>query len=142
MLLQIIKKSPLLLCAGALFIFTSCGGSEADSSDTLDEIEAVNEAPRSAPNINGADSQTIQEAKTTDNENAPMNMNAGSENEVKLNPAHGMPGHDCAIAVGQPLNPAPAANMLNTNPNKTVRLNPAHGAPGHDCAVEVGQPLN
>ena len=26
---------------------------------------------------------------------------AGSS--VKLNPAHGMPGHDCAIAVGQPL---------------------------------------
>ena len=30
----------------------------------------------------------------------PVNKTAG---QVKLNPAHGQPGHDCAIPVGQPL---------------------------------------
>ena len=73
-----------------------------------------------------------------------------------LNPAHGQPGHRCEIAVGAPLNSAPAkstpvqmqspvqaASPVLVNPNNTsgVKLNPAHGQPGHDCAVAVGKPL-
>lgn len=80
------------------------------------------------------------------------------------NPAHGQPYHDCAIAVGAPLNaknnvpapatPAPApvtATPVNapavTAPSvpanqKEVRLNPAHGQPGHSCAIAVGAPLS
>ncbi|MGV3503868.1 MAG: hypothetical protein ACO1O1_09170 [Adhaeribacter sp.] len=75
-----------------------------------------------------------------------------------LNPAHGQPGHDCAVPVGAPLNtkgksapspvtstpvataapaaapsPAPAATAPGTNP--------PHGQPGHDCAIAVGAPL-
>lgn len=77
----------------------------------------------------------------------------------KLNPAHGQPGHDCAIAVGAPLNskPAQAAAKATTptisvsKPSSSVavpllnekgqRLNPAHGQPGHKCEVAVGAPL-
>ncbi len=74
----------------------------------------------------------------------------------KLNPAHGLPGHRCDIAVGAPLNSAAVTNAAVPVTNKNVvaapislpqpaksnvRLNPAHGAPGHDCAVAVGQPL-
>lgn len=77
----------------------------------------------------------------------------------KLNPAHGQPGHDCAIAVGAPLNSKPAQaatktatpkiNVSQPASNSAVpvlnekgqRLNPAHGQPGHDCAVAVGAPL-
>ncbi|MGR3810828.1 hypothetical protein [Jiulongibacter sp. NS-SX5] len=51
---------------------------------------------------------------------------------VKLNPAHGQPGHDCSVAVGAPLPQAASAN---------VKINPAHGQPGHDCSVAVGAPL-
>lgn len=75
-----------------------------------------------------------------------------------LNPAHGMPGHRCDIAVGAPLNspantngPAPVqiqtpqnnAPMMQQVPANTagVRLNPPHGQPGHDCTIEVGKPL-
>ena len=75
-----------------------------------------------------------------------------------LNPPHGQPGHDCAIAVGAPLNGSPApiaapqsAPAMNfptaspsTSPASTTsgqRLNPPHGQPGHDCAVQVGAPL-
>lgn len=78
---------------------------------------------------------------------------------VKLNPAHGAPGHNCDLPVGAPLNgpvggtaaPATQAStpqvIMNTTPpptqpaSKNVRLNPAHGAPGHDCGIPVGQPL-
>lgn len=82
-----------------------------------------------------------------------------------LNPAHGQPGHDCAIAVGAPLSgkapvaaaapvqiSAPsataeqssiAAPVPNFGPNLSpnVKVNPAHGQPGHDCAVAVGAAL-
>ena len=79
----------------------------------------------------------------------------------KLNPAHGQPGHDCAIAVGAPLNSKgtkavsanatpkinvtqPAATTTSVVPvlnEKGQRLNPAHGQPGHKCEVAVGAPL-
>ncbi len=89
---------------------------------------------------------------------------------VKLNPAHGEPGHICEIAVGAPL-PAdgvvPAAQPtvaaapakpMPINPSTTSTLNmpintvvptgpkpkfnPAHGQPWHDCDLDVGAPLN
>lgn len=34
---------------------------------------------------------------------APSATPTASENGKKLNPAHGMPGHDCALPVGAPL---------------------------------------
>jgi hypothetical protein len=99
--------------------------------------------------------------------NAPLNTASATKSSVRLNPAHGQPGHDCAIAVGAPLKgsvakvaaPAPvqatapnfsvasvpdAAPVQATAPNFGVpnaKVNPAHGQPGHDCAVAVGAPL-
>lgn len=88
-----------------------------------------------------------------------------SKSSAGLNPAHGMKGHRCDIAVGAPLNTpvttntAPKQAVTNTQPAVqtptamyptispalaapgTARLNPAHGQPGHNCAVAVGQPL-
>lgn len=81
-----------------------------------------------------------------------------------LNPAHGQPGHRCDIAVGAPLNSAPAQGQpvqqtqtVQVNPNQknmvtttTVAapvkvakgMNPSHGQPGHRCDIPVGSPLN
>lgn len=76
-----------------------------------------------------------------------------------LNPAHGQPGHRCDIAVGAPLNSAPAAATTTpqvqtitmpsppaTNVAKPVKtapgMNPPHGQPGHRCDISVGAPLN
>lgn len=82
-----------------------------------------------------------------------------------LNPEHGKPGHRCDIAVGAPLNSAPAKA---TQPAATITpsispapavqpaatpvtpaanadgtgLNPEHGKPGHRCDIAVGAPLN
>jgi len=84
-----------------------------------------------------------------------------------LNPAHGLPGHRCDIAVGASLStpvkastpqvtsvttnniPSPVTSPISspvTTPSVLSsgaggKLNPPHGQPGHDCAVEVGKPL-
>lgn len=73
-----------------------------------------------------------------------------AKSTVALNPEHGKPGHRCEIAVGAPLNSAPASVVApNVSlptaqpvvPGSSVTLNPPHGQPGHDCAIPVGQPL-
>ncbi|WP_341227539.1 hypothetical protein [uncultured Arcticibacterium sp.] len=85
---------------------------------------------------------------------APANFSASGSG---LNPAHGMPGHNCDVAVGAPLPSGPVAQSapvpaaltaaqptVASTPNLNVNLkniNPAHGQPGHDCAVAVGAPL-
>jgi hypothetical protein len=94
---------------------------------------------------------------------APANTSAPAPQNMALNPAHGQPGHRCDIAVGAPLNSAPAttaqpaapvqsspAPATNLTPTKGVintgaaasGLNPAHGQPGHRCDIAVGAPLN
>ncbi|MES2881098.1 MAG: hypothetical protein V4676_03045 [Bacteroidota bacterium] len=106
---------------------------------------------------------TVQESKA-----APATSPAADNKTAKLllNPAHGLPGHRCDLAVGAPLNSAPAAKTAvattqqataaNPAPVTTTspvvasatqpagvkpKLNPAHGLPFHDCAIEVGKPL-
>ncbi|MEP7165471.1 MAG: hypothetical protein ABI741_12300 [Ferruginibacter sp.] len=82
--------------------------------------------------------------------------NAGnSTTAAGMNPPHGQPGHRCDIAVGAPLNSAPAKTTTATNtaqpvvmnttavPVKTAPgMNPPHGQPGHRCDIAVGAPLN
>ena len=71
-----------------------------------------------------------------------------------LNPAHGQPGHDCAVPVGAPLNSKGAAAKTSVSPAIAPAVtpvsaptavapgtNPPHGQPGHDCAIAVGAPL-
>lgn len=103
--------------------------------------------------------QAVQTPVAT-NPNTVLGSNEG------LNPAHGKPGHRCDIAVGAPLNSAPAqtkttaaqsAQTVQVNPNQknvvtttTVAapvkvgkgMNPSHGQPGHRCDIPVGAPLN
>lgn len=74
-----------------------------------------------------------------------------------MNPPHGQPGHRCDIAVGAPLNSAPAkktetATVAPKPASATITpasvptevaegMNPPHGQPGHRCDIAVGQPL-
>ena len=72
-------------------------------------------------------------------------------NNKALNPAHGLPGHRCDIAVGAQLN-SPAAKPANVvatapvtaaSPAATAKgMNPKHGEPSHRCDIPVGAPLN
>ncbi|MFH6955781.1 hypothetical protein ACHRV1_00125 [Flavobacterium aquidurense] len=129
-------------------------------------------APLNSAPTQGQTTQTAQ----------PVQVNAGQQNVVTtttvapakvakgMNPAHGQPGHRCDIAVGAPLNSAPAkqpatttAQSGTTSQNFTVTpppannavpallsteetavadgMNPAHGKPGHRCDIAVGAPL-
>jgi len=121
----------------------------------------TNTTYQSHPVINTAQPGTIVPQPVT-----PVKTTAAG-----LNPAHGQPGHRCDIAVGAPLNSAPAtptvtpttaANnspvMVKSNPqpvetqkafttptNTTATaagLNPEHGKPGHRCDIAVGAPLD
>lgn len=81
-----------------------------------------------------------------------------TSSSVKLNPAHGMPGHRCDISVGAPLDSKPSQPATSTTtvqatptqaappvvlPQATGKgLNPAHGQPGHRCDIAVGAPLD
>lgn len=84
----------------------------------------------------------------------------GNTSGLLTNPAHGQPGHDCAIPVGAPLKQnvsnsqataapvvtVPSAPQTTTppatqQPSAGQKLNPAHGQPGHKCEIPVGAPL-
>lgn len=84
----------------------------------------------------------------------PVSQQASATTKLLYNPAHGEPGHTCALPVGAPLSnqSASAAPVQTTalpdpsvlppiDPNNS-RLNPEHGKPGHRCDIPVGQPLN
>jgi hypothetical protein len=93
----------------------------------------------------------------------PSTMIPSGSNSAGLNPPHGQPGHRCDIAVGAPLNSAPAQlttptvntpvpTPINISTDKLTQpivnssvasgMNPAHGQPGHRCDIPVGAPLN
>ena len=113
--------------------------------------------PAPAPQ-NGNAGQTIQVTPTTTTLQPAASLPAAG-----LNPAHGQPGHRCDIAVGAPLNSAPAAApAITTTPATTTTasqpvvinnttpaakpvakgMNPEHGQPGHRCDIAVGAPLD
>lgn len=98
----------------------------------------------------------------TDGHGHPADAAAPGADAPKLNPAHGLPGHRCDLAVGAPLPaggpgtaPAQAPQTIQMNPvpqqaapaNPSaapaagVKINPAHGMPGHRCDIQVGAPL-
>ena len=149
----------LLLAAAGLF---SCNSEDKTASETL-PVDSSVLAPTvidTATKTATADSIATQPTVNVNQTAAPVVLPAPATTTTKstagLNPAHGQPGHRCDIAVGAPLNSAPAkaptAGVLPANPtmsqpaivaptNGTARLNPPHGQPGHDCSVEVGKPL-
>lgn len=122
-------------------------------------------APLNSPAAQTAAAPTPQpvttQQVTTQPAPTPSTTPTVNEKGQKLNPAHGMPGHKCEIAVGAPLDskptqstpPSPQASTTPT-PVKTTtaaaaplfnekgkRLNPEHGKPGHKCEIAVGAPL-
>ncbi len=144
------KSTFLALCAASILFFSCANDKSSDKSEAT--ASPVVEMAPAAP----LDPAVIQVP--------PLAPQAPGITTAGLNPAHGQPGHDCAIAVGAPLNSAPSASgtaptlggprvpvppsppglapSLNTPTLTTARgMNPAHGQPGHDCAIAVGAPL-
>lgn len=114
-------------------------------------------------NTNTEETQTPQTNQFPPNQTAPVATTEQQSNTSGLltNPAHGLPGHDCALPVGAPLKqnvsntqtnavpaqtvtvpaPQPTSQPVAQQPSSGQKLNPAHGEPGHDCAKPVGAPL-
>ena len=71
--------------------------------------------------------------------------------KIKVNPAHGLPGHRCDLPVGAPLTSStaqqtniselPSTSVSPIRIDKTPELNPPHGEPYHDCSIPVGAKL-
>ena len=130
------------------FLLIGCGESGFDNEKQAETNEP--EAVQAGNTDNNLIIRDSAGAQVEQRQVAPSALTAG------LNPPHGQPGHDCAIAVGAPLdgsgaqNQPPSLPTLNqpvVQPNfqsgTTAKgLNPPHGQPGHDCAIAVGAPLD
>ncbi|HLF46425.1 MAG TPA: hypothetical protein VI548_08370 [Chitinophagaceae bacterium] len=133
------KQIAFILILFSGFVFVACNNSASDSLETKTEYPVLSQP-------------TNQELTQPNNSNPTA---------VKLNPAHGEPGHRCDIAVGAPLNSSPSStntstqslnNSLPVLPATLTQqpiqqttasgLNPEHGKPGHRCDIAVGEPLN
>ncbi len=138
----------------SVFFLSSCDNSSHPDVDT--SLPAVTNAPVSPdikmPNDSLFSEMGLENIDPKSLQQAPAEVYQAAG----LNPPHGQPGHDCAVAEGAPLNGRPSANgpqstppTMNfpTAPSAPVstqggpRLNPPHGQAGHDCAVQVGAPL-
>jgi hypothetical protein len=148
------KYLSFLAVSISVFALLACGhGRPYDETGTSETQPAILPASSSNP------SQTIP--LTLDRNNiatTPLTITPSGTATAGLNPAHGQPGHRCDIAVGAPLNSAPAqqntsavstpVNISTDNSSQTSTttvapgMNPAHGQPGHRCDIAVGAPLN
>jgi hypothetical protein len=146
--------------AGILTV-ASCSGTDKNETELNADINAVNsiQSDSTSNTANTTNALPIQNQQTQPVTIAPPPITPTTNNTsaIKLNPAHGQPGHDCAIAVGAPLPVNGAAKTINPvqtiNPATTIApaqnisavkpgMNPAHGQPGHRCDIAVGAPLN
>ena len=158
----------------ASLVLASCGSGPTDTSSGMDTNYITpapdttnNSLPPAIQDTNKSTSGVTMPPVTLPVSNsqpavaapASLTKSQPSNTATALNPEHGKPGHRCDIAVGAPLNSAPAANAAPT-PNVQVtpvpatttasapaptgpkpKLNPAHGQPYHDCSIKVGDPL-
>lgn len=140
-----IRKSSLVVASVMFAGMVSCNADISDKDPII-----VDETPAST---------TATDYTATEYSVAPELAAApAAAQAVALNPPHGQPGHDCAVAVGAPLTGATAGltsapARISTPPtvtplsgpipkfNAALNINPAHGQPGHDCSVAVGAPL-
>jgi len=95
-----------------------------------DTFRGFNSPVQATPAINSTPAQPVATQQP-----APINTAAKG-----MNPAHGLPGHRCDIAVGAPL-----SSPVVSTPQEVVTapgMNPPHGKPNHRCDIAVGAPLN
>jgi len=161
------NKYVVLFGAVGLITMVSCTPAQKDSKQQ--PVQQQNQAPQAIVESNTPAIITSVPELSASNEPAVVNATA---TPPKLNPPHGQPFHRCDIAVGSPLDSAPASPVtpvistgtaptlqnganLNSpqvsNPTAPIianasgtppKLNPPHGQPFHRCEIPVGSPLN
>ncbi|MFN2438417.1 MAG: hypothetical protein ABR503_04395 [Chitinophagaceae bacterium] len=156
-------KTNYILAIGLITaIITSC------NSGIDQKAKQTSPLPPAGSLTNLPVTNTALPANSTDSNRGAATTTQTSSANAALNPAHGQPGHNCAIAVGAPLS-GTAANSVTSaittsitpattqpqnptinnsqpqlsvpNAKTTAGLNPAHGQPGHKCDIAVGAPL-
>ncbi len=150
-------KKLFSLFALAAFILTSC------KKELVPQDSAENPATKTEETtIAGGETVNMTAPQTTMQQPTQVATPAPVKSQPGMNPPHGQAGHDCAVAVGAPLNskkatPTPSPTITTTQSNTTSAapailnpaaqtvtapgMNPPHGQAGHDCAVAVGAPL-
>ena len=147
-----IKK--ILLFAATSTLFWSCGSEDNSETEGAAAVPATqNVLPTTTDSPGNALTDAVQAkdgAATPQNAAAEAPANNKADGEVKLNPAHGQPGHSCNIPVGAPLTaaattPAAAPQAVQMAPASPAaapqgqqllpdgKVNPPHGQPGHVC---------
>ncbi|KQT22060.1 hypothetical protein ASG31_01590 [Chryseobacterium sp. Leaf404] len=125
-------KNIFLALLSAIFLAVSC---KKDEKPTYIKDENGVQQPTAGLN-NTPKASLMSQAGIAANPAAPQGVQQVSAPPGMLNPAHGQPGHRCDIAVGQPLDAAPAQNApasaqnINVNAGQTVNVNPAAVSPG------------
>ena len=150
---DMLKSWLIIGLASALLIGCAESSSDGEKQGESDEVQVVEETKTEEA---AGENEPFTFTTTKPGEAVPQPVN-NTQPTAGLNPAHGEPGHDCAIPVGAPLDgsggqtqpstpPIGAQPVAQPQPNlqsgaPANGLNPAHGQPGHDCAVAVGAPL-
>lgn len=151
-----------------IFLFSGCSNTDSSSDNKSFDSSIVSKTNGEKSGVISTDSaaplQTVQNGIQTMPVQATTPVittgtTATTQTAAGMNPAHGQPGHRCDIAVGAPLNSAPAKPATAATPvtNQPVitsttaapaptttapGMNPPHGQPGHKCEIAVGAPLN
>ena len=111
------KILSILFLAASLFAFTGCADGDKANDTATDgtqptgtSVSASPEVNAPAPGTNGVPANDPNMMQTQPQmQTAQPAQQPATDGSVALNPAHGQPGHRCDIAVGAPLNSAPAA---------------------------------
>lgn len=144
----------ILLFAATSTLLWSCGSEDNSGKEGTATVPATQNVPAASTDSPGnALTEAVQAkdgAATPQNAAVEAPANNKAAGEVKLNPAHGQPGHSCSVPVGAPLTAAataPAAapqatQMAPASPAAAPqgqqllpdgKVNPPHGQPGHVC---------
>ncbi len=163
------KYLSLFIGIAAIIFSTACGSNSTGETIYIPKNDSTAVNSVTIPDTNGTVPQNtitapgIIPVSTSSTTQIPVQTTSVSA--AGLNPEHGKPGHRCDIAVGAPLNSAPAqpnpaikptltntsdisaknATIVTTSqPAKEIAagMNPEHGKPGHRCDIAVGAPLN
>jgi hypothetical protein len=110
------KKSFLILLAGGFLALYSCSdkNTEAEDATTVPSDQAVTTdgAVTTAP----AETGILPTDGSMPSDPAAAPVPDAAATAPGMNPPHGQPGHDCAIAVGAPLSSAPKTAPGSSSP--------------------------
>ncbi len=140
------KRISHYLLSSLFIVSFACSDNKSESESMEDvpvqELQASLDTPNAevmsdAEVLTGQEGISAEQVQSGQGSVQPTNtiIPANSNQSQALNPAHGAPGHDCAIAVGAPLNsgkPAAPQQIQPSAPNSSpiqIQPNPATTTP-------------